>query len=91
MLSGATSKPCSFTVGTSGIAGLRFSANSAGMNRPLLAAAVSGATVKSIWPAIAIWIDSAGPLNGTRLNGTLVICDSSAMARCGIVPRPGMP
>ena len=51
MLSGATSKPCSFTVGTSGIDGLRFSANRPGIASPLLAAAVSGATAKSIWPA----------------------------------------
>ena len=48
MLRGATSKPCSFTVGTSGIDGLRFSANRPGMTSPLLAAAVSGATANSI-------------------------------------------
>ena len=57
MLSGATSKPCSFTVGTSGSDGLRFSANSAGIASPLFAAAVSGATAKSIWPPMVMAID----------------------------------
>ena len=61
------------------------------MTSPLLAAAVSGATANSIWPAMVIWIDSAGPLNGTWLNSTLLICASSAIDRCGIVPRPGLP
>ena len=71
--------PKGVPVGTLAIAGLRFSANNAGMTSPLLAAAVSGATAKSIWPAMVIWIDSAGPRNGTRLNGTLVICESSSI------------
>ena len=91
MLSGATSKPCSLTVGTSGIDGLRFSANSAGMREPAARGRGQRRHREIDLPADVIWIDSAGPLNGTWLNGTLLICDSSAIDRCGMVPRPGLP